>query len=104
MKKLVFYIKFDKLFYSEFIVNFLLLESCSFYYNFVVSYVGFPGGSVKNPPAGQETWVRSLGWEDPLEEGMATQPSVLAWRILMDQGAWWATVQGVAKSWTRLSD
>ena len=37
---------------------------------------------VKNLPAMQETWVQSLGWEDPLEEGMTTQSSVLAWRIL----------------------
>ena len=36
---------------------------------------------IKNPPAMQKTWVRSLGWEDCLEEGMATQSSVLAWRI-----------------------
>ena len=36
---------------------------------------------VKNPPARHETWVRSLGWEDPLEKGMATHFSVLAWRI-----------------------
>ena len=36
---------------------------------------------VKNPPAMQETWVQSLGWEDPLEEGMATHSSILAWRI-----------------------
>ena len=36
---------------------------------------------VKNLPAMQETWVRSLGWEDPLEEGMATHSSILAWRI-----------------------
>ena len=37
--------------------------------------------SVKNPPAGQETWVRSLGWEDPLEKGIATHSSIMAWRI-----------------------
>ena len=37
--------------------------------------------TVKNLPAMQETWVRSLGWEDPLEEGMATHSSILAWRI-----------------------
>ena len=37
--------------------------------------------TVKNPPAILETWVRSLGWEDPLEEGMATHSSILAWRI-----------------------
>ena len=42
----------------------------------------------------QETWVRSLDWEDPLEEAMATQSSILAWRIRMDRGAWWATVHG----------
>ena len=36
---------------------------------------------VKNMPAKQETWVRSLGWEDPLEKGMATHSSILAWRI-----------------------
>ena len=36
---------------------------------------------VKNPPAMQETWVRSLGWEDPLEKGKATHSSILAWRI-----------------------
>ena len=49
----------------------------------------------------QETWVRSLGQEDPLEEkGSATQSNILAWRIPMDRGAWWATVHGVAKSWT----
>ena len=55
---------------------------------------------VKNPPAMQETWVQSLGWEDPLEEGMATHSSILAWRTLMDRGAWRATVRGVTKSWT----
>ena len=51
---------------------------------------------VKNPPVMQETWVQSLGWEDPLEQGMATHSSILAWRIPMDRGAWWATVHGVA--------
>ena len=49
---------------------------------------------VKNPPAMLETWVRSLGQEDPLEEGMATHSSILAWRIPMDRGAWRATVHG----------
>ena len=52
----------------------------------------------------QETWVRSLGWEDPPEEDMATHSSILAWKIPMDREAWWATVHGVAKSWTQLSD
>ena len=49
----------------------------------------------------QETWVRSLGWED-LEEDMAIHSSFLAWRIPMDRGAWWAAVPGVTKSQTRL--
>ena len=48
----------------------------------LLSYVGFPGGSaVKNLPAMQEMQVRSLGWEDLQEEGMATHSSILAWRI-----------------------
>ena len=41
--------------------------------------------TVKNPPAMWETWVRSLGWEDPLEEGIATHSSILAWRIPMEK-------------------
>ena len=81
--------------------------------------------TVQNPPAVQETWVRSLGWEDPLEEGMATHSGLLllffffflncvvffyyyyyfyftilywfAWRIPIGRGAWWAAVHGVAK-------
>ena len=60
--------------------------------------------TVKNPPAMRETWVQSLGWEDSLEEGMATHSSVLAWRISMDRGAWQARVHGVTKSRTQLSD
>ena len=54
--------------------------------------------TVRNPPAMWETWVRPLGWEDPLEEGIATHSSVLAWRILMDRGAWWASGHGVTES------
>ena len=50
---------------------------------------------VKNMPSMQETWVRSLGWEDPLEEGMAILSSNLqTWRILVDRGAWRAIGQG----------
>ena len=60
--------------------------------------------TVKNLPAMQETWVRSLGWENPLEKGMTTHSSILAWRIPMDRGACLATVQGVAKSQIGLSD
>ena len=63
----------------------------------------FPGGSaVKNLPAVQEIRVCSLGWEDLLEEGMATHSSILAWRIPMDRVAWQATVHGVTKSRARL--
>ena len=53
---------------------------------------------VKNLPAMPEIWVQPLGWEDLLEEGMATHSSTLAWRIPMDRGAWWATVHGIMKS------
>ena len=59
---------------------------------------------VKNLPSMRETWVQSLGWENPLEESMATLSSILAWSIPMDRGAWWATVHGVSKSRTLLSD
>ena len=54
--------------------------------------------TVKNLPARQETWVRPVGWEDPLEQVLETHSSILAWRILMDRGVWQATVHGVAKS------
>ena len=56
---------------------------------------------VKNAPAMQETLVQFLGWEDPLEEGMATYSSILA---PIDRRAWRATLHGVAKSQTQLSD
>ena len=63
---------------------------------------------VKNPPAKagdrRDPGVRSLGWEDPLEEEMATHSSVLAWKIPVDRGAWQAIVHRVTKSWTQLSD
>ena len=55
---------------------------------------------VKNPPAMQETWVRSLDWEDSLEEGKATHSSILAWKIPLDRGdCSLCTVLGVTKSW-----
>ena len=56
--------------------------------------------TVSNPPAVQETWVRSLGWEDRLEKGKATHSNFLA----EIRGAWWATAHGVSKSQIRLSD
>ena len=52
---------------------------------------------IKNPPTMQETWVQSLGWQEPLEEGMATHSSILAWRIPTDREAWRRTVHGVAE-------
>ena len=60
---------------------------------------GFSAGSDGKEAAVQETWVPSLGREDPLEEDMATHSSILAWRIPMDRGAWWAAVRGVSKIW-----
>ena len=58
----------------------------------------------KNPPVMWVTWVWTLGWEDPLEEGMATHSSSLVCRIPIDRGAWWATVHGVTRRQTRLND
>ena len=55
-------------------------------------------GKVKNLPAVWEIWVQSLGSEDPMEEGMATYSSILAWRIPVDGGAWRDTVHEVTKS------
>ena len=61
--------------------------------------------SVKNPPAMWEIWFGSLGWEDPLEEGMATYFSILAWRIpWTEEPGGLLGYSGVAKSQTRLSD
>ena len=64
------------------------------------SWASLVAQSVKNMPAVQETWVQPLGWKDPLEEGMATHSSVLAWRIPLDGGAWRAIAHGVSKSQT----
>ena len=70
-------------------------------YTYICVYRGFHRSSV-----GKESACNAgdLGWEDPLEKEMATHSSILAWRIPMDRGAWWAIVHGVAKSWTQLSD
>ena len=73
------------------------------------SWASLVAQTVKNPHAMRDTWVQSLGWEDPLEEGkdpleegMATHSSILAWRIPMDKGAWQAAVHVVTKSQTLL--
>ena len=61
--------------------------------------MGFPGGSdSKESACNVEDLGLILGWEDPLEEGLATHSSILAWRIPMDRGVWWSTVHGVAKN------
>ena len=73
-------------------------------YPFQYSWAFLVAHTVKNLPAMQEAWVQSLGWEDPLEEGMATHSNTLAWRIPMDRGTWRATVHGDIESWTLLSD
>ena len=58
-------------------------------------FMGLPGGSGSiESPAMWEFWVQSLGWEDLLEEGMATHSSILAWRIPMDRGSWQGTAHG----------
>ena len=61
----------------------------------------FPGSSIgKESACNAGDLGRSLGWEDPLEKGMATHSSILSWRIPKDRGTWWATVHGIAKSRT----
>ena len=76
------------------------LEKVSFHSNPKESEVraSLVAQRVKHLPAMQETWDRSLGWEDPLEKEMATHSSILP----MDRGAWWATVHGVTKSQSQL--
>ena len=82
-----------------FMLTCIITHTCDIYnicviYNFIMQYLihlkeyinlkykGFlVAQMVKNLPAMWETWVRSLGWEDPLEKGMATHSSILAWRI-----------------------
>ena len=65
------------------------------------SWASLVAQMLKNLPEMQETRIRSLGWEDPLE---ATLSNIFACRIPMDRGAWQATVHGVAKSRTQLSN
>ena len=60
--------------------------------------------TVKNPPEMQETWVRSLGREDPLEEDVATHSSILAWKIPWTEESGGLPSIGSLKSWTRLDD
>ena len=65
----------------------------------------FPGGlAVKNLPAKQETWVWSLGWEDPLEKEMATHSTVLAWEIPRTEELGVLQSMGLQKNRAQLSD
>ena len=64
-------------------------------FTLLVSWASLVVQLVKNPPAIQETWVRSLGWEDPLEKVKASPSNILAWRI-----PWLYTVPGITKSQT----
>ena len=69
--------------------------------------LGFPGGSDGKEStcnAGDLGLIPWFGWEDCLEEGMATHSSIPAGRVPMDRGAWWVTVYGVTKSRIQLSD
>ena len=93
--------------------------SWDYYSKLMTQDVLFAGGAAEKPPQipeecfCRETTVlcddpdpcvrvlRSLGQEDPLDDGMATHSSILAWRMPVDRGAWQATVHGVAKSWTQ---
>ena len=67
-------------------------------YSLQYSWASLVAQTTKNPPVMWETWVQSLGWEDPLEKGKAPHSSILAWRIP------WTIIHGIAKSWTGLSD
>ena len=60
--------------------------------------------TVKNLPLMRETWVQSLGWEDPLKKRMATHSSILAWRIPWTEEPGGLHSIRVSKSWTQLSD
>ena len=77
---------------------------CALFCTYALFLASLVAQMVKNPPAMREAWVLSLGREDPLEEGMATHYRILAWRIPMDRGTWWATVHGATMSWTQPSN
>ena len=87
------------MFSQSFFVSFLL-PNLYFWADSYLLRASLVAQMVKNLSAMWETWVQSLGWEDSLEEGMATHSRSLAWRNPMDRGAWQAAVHRVAKSWT----
>jgi len=74
-----------------------------------LQYIGYLRGFLGGSDDTESTYntrepIQFLGWEDPLEEGMATHSSILAWKIPTDRGGWQASVHGVAKSQTQLSE
>ena len=79
-----------------FLVGLILFTKNCFSTSSPVGRASLVAQMVRNLPAMQETLVRSLGWEYPLEEGMATHSSILPLRIPMERGDWQATVHGVA--------
>ena len=64
------------------------------------SWASLVAQMVKNPPTMQDTWVQSPGWEDPLEEGMATHSNILAWRIPWTEKPGGLQFMGLQKKWT----
>ena len=90
--------------YASYVTTLFILLSLWGSYHYYL-HLGFPCSSDgKESTCNMDTWVWSLGWEDPLEEGMATHSSILAWRTPKDRGAWWAIINGVVKRQTRPSD
>ena len=87
------------MFSQSFFVSFLL-PNLYFWADSYLLRASLVAQMVKKLPAMWETWVQSLGWEDRLEEGMATHSRILAWRIPMDRGARSVAVHGVSKSRT----
>ena len=90
-------------FFKRLFTRFLYVIASNFFvgfmcFKYIASVCSLVAQTVKSPPTTQKTWLWSLGWEDPLEKGMATHSSILAWKIQR------VIAHGVAKSWTRLSN
>ena len=88
----------------KFSVHIILKPTCRVLSITILAWASLVAQMVKSLPAVQETRVRPLGWEDPLEKEMATHSSILAWKNPRVRGAWQATVNGVTQSQTQLSD
>ena len=87
---------FDVIIYSSY-----FLSSDTILQDSLLPLISLVAQMVKNPPAMHKTWVQSLGWEDPLENGMTTHSSILAWRIPWTKEP--GRFMGSQKSWTWLS-